>query len=216
IIGPTGAGKSTLAGLGPRFNDPWSGRVTLDGIDLRDIELKSLRSRVAMVLQEPFLFPISIADNIAYGKPGASLHEIETAAKAANAHEFIMRLPDGYDTTIGDRGATLSGGERQRLSVARALLKDAPVLVLDEPTSAMDALTEASVVEALDRLMQGRTTLIIAHRMSTIAKADRIVALADGAIVETGTPTDLLRRGGLYARYHALQSAPGGSRFDGN
>ena len=216
IIGATGAGKSTIAGLVPRFHDPWSGRVTLDGIDLRDIELKSLRSQVAIVLQEPFLFPISIADNIAYGRPGASRREIEAAARAANAHEFISRLPDGYDTTTGDRGATLSGGERQRLAVARAILKDAPVLVLDEPTSAVDAITEAALFEALDRLMQGRTTLVIAHRMSTVARADRVVALANGAVVESGSPRELLLSGGLYARYHAMQSSPGGTRANGD
>ena len=207
IIGATGAGKSTIAGLVPRFHDPWSGRVTLDGIDLRDIELKSLRSHVGVVLQEPFLFPISIADNIAYGKPGVTRREVEEAARAANAHDFIMRLPDGYDTVTGDRGATLSGGERQRLSVARAIVKDAPVLILDEPTSAIDSLTEAALFEALDRLMRGRTTVIIAHRMSTIAKADRIVSLAHGSVVEMGSPAELLRRGGLYARYHAMQAS---------
>jgi len=205
LIGPTGAGKSTLAGLVPRFHDPWSGRVTVDGIDLRDLTVKSVRSQVAVVLQEAFLLPTSIAENISYGRPDATLAEIEAAARAANAHDFIMRLPQGYDTVVAERGATLSGGERQRLSVARALLKDAPILVLDEPTSAMDAVTEALLLEALERLMQGRTTLIIAHRMSTVARADRIVALDHGAVIETGTPAELLRRGGMYARYHALQ-----------
>jgi ATP-binding cassette subfamily B protein/subfamily B ATP-binding cassette protein MsbA len=209
LIGPTGAGKSTLAGLVPRFHDPWSGRVSVDGVDLRDLELKNLRSQVAVVLQEPFLLPTSIADNIAYGRPTATHAEIEAAARAANAHDFIVRLPQGYETVVAERGATLSGGERQRLSVARALLKDAPILILDEPTSAMDAVTEALLLDALQRLMKGRTTLMIAHRMSTVAHAHRIVALENGAIVEAGTPAELRRRGGVYARYHALQVAPG-------
>jgi ATP-binding cassette subfamily B protein/subfamily B ATP-binding cassette protein MsbA len=208
IVGPTGAGKSTLAGLVPSFHDPWQGRVTIDGVDLRDIALKSLRANVAVVLQEAFLFPMTIAENIAYGRPGASRRDVEAAARAANAHDFIMRLPEAYDTVVGERGATLSGGERQRLSVARAILKDAPILVLDEPTSAVDTVTEASLLEALERLMKGRTTIIIAHRMSTVARADRIAAIEHGRIVEQGTPAELLRRGGVYARYHALQSVP--------
>jgi ATP-binding cassette, subfamily B, bacterial len=212
IIGRTGAGKSTLAGLVPRFHDPWTGRGTVDGIDLRDIELKSLRSQVAVVLQEPFLLPMSIAENIAYGRPQAPRAEVEAAARAANAHDFITRLPQGYDTVLAERGATLSGGERQRLSVARAILKDAPILILDEPTSAIDSLTEALLLEALERLMKGRATIIIAHRMSTIARADRIVSLEKGTIVESGTHAELLRHGGVYARYQAMQSAPGVDR----
>lgn len=215
IVGPTGAGKSTIASLVPRFHDPSSGRVTLDGVDLRDIALKSLRSHVSVVLQEPFLFPMTIAENIAYARPAASSLAIEEAARAANAHEFIRRLPQGYDTVLGDRGATLSGGERQRLAVARAILKDAPVLILDEPTSAIDTLTEASLFEALDRLIKGRTTIIIAHRMSTVARAHRAVVLANGAIVEAGAPAELLRSGGMYARYTAMQSSPGVRPADG-
>jgi ATP-binding cassette subfamily B protein/subfamily B ATP-binding cassette protein MsbA len=215
IAGPTGAGKSTIAGLIPRFHDPVQGRVMLDGVDLRDVALKDLRSSVSVVLQEAFLFPMSIADNIAYARPGASRDEIEAAAKAANAHDFITRLPHGYDTVLGDRGATLSGGERQRLSIARAILKDAPILILDEPTSAVDALTEASLFDALDRLIAGRTTIIIAHRMSTIAKADRVIVLTGGTIVESGSPAELLRAGGTFARYHAMQSAGGASNRDG-
>jgi ATP-binding cassette subfamily B protein/subfamily B ATP-binding cassette protein MsbA len=205
IVGPTGAGKSTLAGLVPRFYDPWHGRITIDGIDLRDMELKSVRSNVAVVLQEPFLFPVSIAENIAYGQPAASRASIEAAARAANAHNFIMRLPRGYDTVVGERGATLSGGERQRLSVARAILKDAPVLILDEPTSAVDAETEAELLESLQRLMRGRATIMIAHRMSTTANATRIAVLTAGTIVEQGTPTELLQQGGTYRRYRSIQ-----------
>ncbi len=209
IVGPTGAGKSTLVSLVPRFFDPSDGRVTLDGNDLRDITLKSLRERVAIVLQEPFLFPLTIADNIAYGRPHASRPDIEAAASAANAHAFIERLPRGYDTVIGELGATLSGGERQRLSIARALLKDAPILILDEPTSALDAATEATLLDALERLMRGRTTFIIAHRLSTIRKADKIVTLQDGRVAETGTHDELLKLGGVYARFHELQFGSG-------
>jgi ATP-binding cassette subfamily B protein len=214
IVGPSGAGKSTLVSLVPRLYDPWHGRITLDGVDLRDIELKCLRSRISVVLQEPFLFPISIADNIAYGNPHVSRRELEAAARAANAHAFITRLPQGYDTVVGERGATLSGGERQRISIARAMLKDASVLILDEPTSAVDAVTEALLLEAMNRLMQGRTTIIIAHRMSTVAHASKIVVLDKGAIVESGTHHQLLRAGGVYARYHAMQRAPGAAGTD--
>jgi ATP-binding cassette subfamily B protein len=212
IIGPTGAGKSTIASLVPRFHDPSAGRVTLDGVDLRDIALKSLRAHVSVVLQEPFLFPMSIAANIAYGRPHASREDVEQAARAANAHEFISRLPLGYDTVLGDRGTTLSGGERQRLAVARAILKDAPILILDEPTSAIDAITEAALFDALEHLMAGRTTLIIAHRMSTIANADRVVVVDNGRVVESGPPAELMRAGGMYARYCAMQSATGAAR----
>jgi ATP-binding cassette subfamily B protein/subfamily B ATP-binding cassette protein MsbA len=200
VIGPTGAGKSTLVGLIPRFFDPWAGRVTIDGHDVRDVQLASLRRQVSVVLQEPFLFPVSLAENIAYGRPDATREQVEAAATAANAHAFISRLPQGYDTIVGERGATLSGGERQRVSIARALLKDAPVLVLDEPTSALDGETEQLLLRALERLMEGRTTFIIAHRLSTIRNADRIVSLEGGRVVEQGTPADLLAAGGLYRR----------------
>ncbi len=205
IVGPTGAGKSTLVSLVPRFFDPTSGRVTLDGTDLRDLQISSLRDRVAIVLQEPFLFPITIAENIAYGRPNASRTDIEAAARAANAHLFIDRLPEGYETVLGERGATLSGGERQRLSIARALLKDAPILILDEPTSALDASTEAALLDALGRLMRGRTTFIIAHRLSTIRQADCVLVLDSGHLVESGTHSELLASGGFYARFHDLQ-----------
>ena len=212
IVGATGAGKSTLVSLVPRFHDPSSGRITIDGVDIRDVTLNSLRSQVAVVLQDPFLFPVTIAENIAYGRPHASRRAIEEAARAANAHGFITRLPQGYDTVVGERGATLSGGERQRLSVARALLKDAPVLILDEPTSAVDAATEAALLDALRRLMQGRSTLIIAHRMSTIASASSIAVLEEGRIVEQGTHRDLLEHAGVYARYCGMQTASRAAR----
>jgi ATP-binding cassette, subfamily B, bacterial len=205
IVGPTGAGKSTLAGLLPRFFDPDRGRVLLDGHDLRGLRLGTVRESVSLVLQESFLFPFSIAENIAYGRPGASREEIEAAARAANVHEFVSGLPDGYDTLLGERGATLSGGERQRVAIARALLKDAPVLVLDEPTSALDAETEQSLLEALERLMAGRTTLVIAHRLSTIRRADQILVLSAGEIVERGDHDELIALGGAYARMHTIQ-----------
>ncbi|MGD9902578.1 MAG: ABC transporter ATP-binding protein [Vicinamibacterales bacterium] len=209
IVGATGAGKSTLASLIPRFHDVWDGRVTVDGVDVRDLQLKSLRSQVSVVLQEPFLLPMTVAENIAYGRPEASFDAIEAAARAANAHDFVMRLPQGYDTVLAERGATLSGGERQRLAVARALLKDAPILILDEPTSALDAETEAELLVALERLKLGRTTIVIAHRLSTIASADRVVALEHGRVVEDGSPAALLAQGGVYARFLARQRGEG-------
>ncbi|MCU1427285.1 MAG: transporter related, partial [Actinomycetia bacterium] len=175
IVGATGAGKSTLVSLVPRFFDPVAGRVLVDGCDVRGVSVRSLRSQVSVVLQESFLFPMTIAQNIAYGRPDASRAEIEAAAAAANVDGFVAGLPDGFETVVGERGATLSGGERQRVAIARALLKDAPILVLDEPTSALDAVTEVELLEALRRLMVGRTTLVIAHRLSTIRDADRIV-----------------------------------------
>jgi ATP-binding cassette subfamily B protein/subfamily B ATP-binding cassette protein MsbA len=205
LVGPTGAGKSTLVSLVPRFFDPWSGQVLVDGCDVRHVSVRSLRAQVALVLQEPFLFPLSVADNIAYGRPSATRAEIEAAARIANAHPFIERLPHRYDTLIGERGATLSGGERQRLAIARAVLKDAPILLLDEPTSALDPETESLLLEALERLMVGRTTLIIAHRLSTIRRADRIVVLDDGTIVESGTHKQLLTNNGRYARFYQSQ-----------
>ena len=205
LVGTTGAGKSTLASLVPRFFDPWAGEVLLDGIDLRKIRLASLRSEISVVLQDPFLLPLSIEDNIGYGRDGATREEIVAAAVAANAHEFIIKLPHGYDSVLGEQGATLSGGQRQRLAIARALLKDARVLILDEPTSALDTGTERLVMEALERLMRGRTTLIIAHRLLTVRRAQRIAVLDDGQIVEIGSYDDLVARGGRFARLHRLQ-----------
>jgi ATP-binding cassette subfamily B protein len=206
IVGPTGAGKTTLVSLIPRFFDPWEGRILLDGRDVRGVRLQSLRDQISLVLQEPFLFPLTIAENIAYGRPDASPAEIEAAARAANAHPFIERLPNGYDTHLGERGATLSGGERQRLAIARALLKDAPILILDEPTSALDAQTEALLMEALERLMEGRTTFIIAHRLSTIRHADKIAVMKNGRIVEIGSHGELITQRGFYAHLHNLHA----------
>jgi ATP-binding cassette, subfamily B, bacterial len=205
LVGPTGAGKTTLVSLVARFFDPWEGRLLVDGHDLRDVQLKSLRQHIAIVLQEPFLFPMTVAENIAYGRPDATTADIEEAACAANAHEFIERLPQGYQTVIGERGATLSGGQRQRLSIARALLKNSPILILDEPTSALDVETEQGLLEALERLTRGRATFIIAHRLSTIRRANRIVVLKEGQIVESGTHQQLLAAGGFYRRLHELQ-----------
>jgi ATP-binding cassette subfamily B protein/subfamily B ATP-binding cassette protein MsbA len=205
IVGPTGAGKTTLMNLLVRFYDPWEGRITIDGVDLRDVQHRSLRRQVALVLQDPFIFPLSIADNIAYGRPDAQRDAIVAAAKAANAHEFVMRLPDGYDTVVGERGATLSGGEKQRLSIARAFLKDAPVLVLDEPTSALDARTESALLEALERLMEGRISFVIAHRLSTIRRATKILVIDEGRITESGTHAELLGADGLYANLYRRQ-----------
>jgi ATP-binding cassette subfamily B protein/subfamily B ATP-binding cassette protein MsbA len=189
----------------PRFFDPWTGQVRVDGFNVADLQLKRLRQNISIVLQESFLFPVSIAENIAYGRPGAAKSNIEAAARDAYAHEFISKLPDGYATIVGERGATLSGGERQRISIARALLKNAPILILDEPTGALDTEAEYHLLEALKRLTENRTTLIIAHRLSTIRRANRVVVLESGAIAESGTHEELLARGRLYARFHALQ-----------
>lgn len=207
IVGPTGAGKSTLAALIGRLCDPWSGRVALDGADVRELRLSDVRAQVALVTQEPFLFPLSVADNIAFGRPDARRDEIEAAASAAGAEPFIRLLADGYDTVIGERGATLSGGERQRLAIARALLMAAPVLILDEPTASLDAATEAALQGALRRVAAGRTVVIIAHRLSTVRHADRIVVLDRGRVVESGSHDALLAAGGAYARLHGLQFA---------
>jgi ATP-binding cassette subfamily B protein/subfamily B ATP-binding cassette protein MsbA len=205
IVGSTGAGKSTLVSLVPRFYDPQRGRVLLDGVDVREYTLASLRQQVSMVLQPPLVFPISVAENIAYGRPGATCEDIERAARLARIHDTIIRLPEGYDTVISEQGSTLSEGERQRLTIARAILRDAPVLILDEPTSSVDAETEALIMEGLEQLMSGRTTFIIAHRLSTVRKADRILVVRGGHIAEQGSFTELLRLGGHFAALYRTQ-----------
>jgi ATP-binding cassette subfamily B protein/subfamily B ATP-binding cassette protein MsbA len=207
LVGPSGVGKSTLASLIPRFYDPTAGSITLDGVDLRDIALQSLRRQVSVVLQDVFLFHGTVRDNILFGRPDASESDVEESARIANAHEFVLDLPDGYDTMVGERGIKLSGGQKQRISIARAVLKDAPVLILDEATSAVDTLTEVLIREALERLMKGRTVLIIAHRLSTIRAADCIAVLEDGRLRERGTHAELMERGGLYRELSRLQEA---------
>jgi ATP-binding cassette, subfamily B, bacterial len=202
IVGPTGAGKSTLASLLPRFYDPTAGRIEIDGIDLREYSLKSLRRQIALVLQPPLIFPLSVRDNIAYGRPGAEDAAIEAAARLAHIDTRISALPDGYDTVIGESGLTLSEGEKQRITIARALLRDAPILILDEPTSALDVGTEALVMAGIESLMRGRTTFIIAHRLSTVERCDLIVVLKDGVVVEQGRLPELLRRNGVFAGYY--------------
>jgi ATP-binding cassette subfamily B protein len=206
IVGHTGAGKSTLMSLLIRFYDPASGAIEIDGVDLRDLKLSSLREQISVVLQEPLLFSGTIADNIRYGRLEASDEDIVRAAQAANAHDFIQGLPDGYGTELGERGAQLSGGERQRICVARAFLKDAPVLILDEPTSSIDSKTEGVILDALDDLMVGRTSFMIAHRLSTIRHADQILVLEAGRIVERGHHDDLVGRGGVYSQLHQAQN----------
>ncbi len=207
FVGPSGGGKSTLVNLIPRFFDVTGGRILVDGADIRDLTQRSLRDHIAYVTQQTFLFNDSIRNNIAYGCAGASEDDIIVAARAANAHEFILGLPKGYDSVVGEQGVKLSGGQRQRISIARAILKNAPILILDEATSALDSESEKEVQSALDNLMVGRTTFVIAHRLSTIRAADLIVAIVNGSVVETGTHEDLLRMNGAYARLHKLQFA---------
>jgi ATP-binding cassette subfamily B protein/subfamily B ATP-binding cassette protein MsbA len=206
IAGQTGAGKSTLISLLPRFYDAKRGRVLLDGIDVRQISLRSLRDQISIVLQEPLLFSSTIADNIRYGRLDATMEEIVAAAEAANAHEFISALPQKYDTTLGERGVRMSGGERQRIALARAFLKDAPILILDEPTSSIDSKTEVVILDALDRLMVGRTTFMIAHRLSTIRHANLILVMHLGQIVQRGTHDELVEADGLYKQLFEMQT----------
>ncbi len=205
FVGPTGVGKSTLVSLIPRFYDAREGRVLIDGVDVRDYRLKSLRSQISMVLQPPLVFPVSVRENIAYGKPEAGIEEVISAAKLARIHDSIDRLPDKYDTIVGEQGATLSEGERQRITIARAILRNSPILILDEPTSSVDAETEALIMEGLEQLTSGRTTFIIAHRLSTVRKADRIIVLGKGKIVEQGVFNELIREGGPFAALYDSQ-----------
>ena len=209
LVGPSGGGKSTILSLLPRFYDVTAGVVTLNGVDVRDVRLHDLRDRIALVTQEPFLFDDTIAANIAYGRPDASQAQIEAAARAAAAHDFILALPESYETRAGEAGLRLSGGQRQRIAIARAFLKDAPILLLDEATSALDTESEAAVQAALERLMQGRATLTIAHRLSTVRNADRIYVIEAGRVVEQGDHTSLVAQGGLYARLARQQSLDG-------
>jgi len=209
VVGQTGAGKTSLISLLLRFYDPQKGAIVIDGQDLRDVSLKSLRRHIAIVLQETQLFPMTVHDNIAYGKKQASREEVERVAKLANAHDFIREMPEGYDTILGEKGANLSGGQRQRLAIARALLKDAPLLILDEPTSALDAETEALIMEGLDRLMQNRTTFVIAHRLSMMRRADMILLIKNQRIHEMGSYDELMAKNGEFARLHAIQMGKG-------
>ncbi len=206
FVGPSGAGKSTIVSLIPRFYDPTSGKVKIDGSDIRQYTLQSLREQMSFVLQDTVLFRVPIWQNIAYGKPEAQRAEIMRAAEMANAHEFIEKMPDGYDTMVGERGVSLSGGQRQRIAIARAIIRNTPILLLDEPTSGLDAASEQAVFEALGRLMEGRTSVVIAHHLATIQKADVIFVVKDSQIAERGTHTELLAAGGLYSELYGLQN----------
>lgn len=213
LVGPSGAGKTTLVSLLPRFWDVAEGRIRLDGVDVRDLRLADLRGAIGLVPQEPALFSGTVRENIAYARPAAARDEVEAAARAAHAHEFVERLPHGYDTVVGERGVKLSGGQRQRVAIARAILKDPAVLVLDEATSSLDTESERLIEDAMERLLVGRTTLIIAHRLSTVRRADRLVVMDHGRIVEQGTHADLLARGGLYARLYQHQFREGDAQL---
>jgi ATP-binding cassette subfamily B protein len=209
LVGPSGAGKTTTFQLLMRFFDPVSGRISLDGVDIRDVTRTDLRRQFALVPQEPVIFATSARENIRFARPEASDAEVEAAAKAAAADEFLVKLPQGYDTYVGERGVMLSGGQKQRIAIARAILRDAPVLLLDEATSALDAESERAVQNAVERLAEGRTTLIIAHRLATVKRADRIVVFQDGRIVAEGSHGALVAEDGLYARLARLQFTDG-------
>lgn len=208
LVGPTGAGKTSLASLAARFYDPQKGTITVDGYDIRGVSLKSLRSQMGIVLQDPLLFSGTIQENIAYGRPDASEHEIVEAAKAVGAHDFITSFAQGYDTVVGERGVRLSMGQRQLISFARALLADPRILILDEATSSVDAYTEQLIQNALKKLLEKRTTVIIAHRLSTVRSTDRIVVIEDGRIVDIGTHEELMRKKGLYRKLYEMQLKP--------
>ena len=205
LVGASGSGKSTIAQLLLRFYDPTSGLILFDGVDMKTLSLQSLRSQMAVVTQDTHLFNDTVRANIAYGRPDASMEEVEAAAKAAYAHDFVKALPNGYDTLIGERGARISGGEKQRISIARSLLKNPPILILDEATSALDTASEQMVQKALDSLLSGRTVLMIAHRLSTVRKADRIVVLENGKVLESGPHEELIRQQGMYKRLFEMQ-----------
>ena len=204
LVGPSGSGKTTICSLLPRFYDVTGGRVTIDGKDVRNLTLESLRNQIGLVQQDVYLFCGSIKENIAYGKPGASMEEIEDAARKANIHDFIMELPDGYDTFVGERGTRLSGGQKQRISIARVFLKNPSILILDEATSALDNESERWIQKSLEELAKNRTTITIAHRLSTIRNADEILVVADNGIAERGTHEELLKQGGIYAHYNEM------------
>jgi ATP-binding cassette subfamily B protein len=210
LLGATGSGKTTIINMLPRFYDPSEGRITIDGLDLRDITLDSLRSQIGIVLQETTLFSGSIRDNIAFGKPDATLEEIQAAAKAAAAHDFIMSFPEGYDTHVGERGTTLSGGQKQRVAIARALLLNPRILILDDSTSSVDLTTEAQIQTALDTLMKGRTSFVIAQRISTVINADKILVLEKGEVVAQGKHADLMENEPIYAEIYNSQLLPEG------
>jgi subfamily B ATP-binding cassette protein MsbA len=207
FVGPTGGGKSTIINLVARFYDPVSGIVKIDGVDIRSYKIKSIRDQISFVLQDTVLFHTPIWENIAYGRPEATRAEIIRAAELANAHEFIVKMPEGYDTMVGERGVTLSGGQRQRIAIARAVIRDTPILILDEPTSGLDAQSEQVVFEALERLMKNKTSIVIAHHLATILRADTIFVVKDNELNERGTHEELLAAGGFYSELYGIQNA---------